>query len=163
MAKFKLAVEKSAQKKKDAENKPKRINTKGVDIPTKQVEYRVEESNGRKFCIYNTDESGELIMNETFPNVSVFKVYPTALAERNPQLLEQAYNDLEEAWEEINDYTIYDPGNEKHDFQNLARHELGDKILKTKRYNPVGTHPFDKTETNTIDKYGSTRYLNPAK
>lgn len=158
MAKFKLAVEKSAQKKKDVENKPKRINTKGVNIPTKQVEYRVEESNGRKFCIYNTDENGELVMNETFPNVSVFKVYPTALAERNPQLLEQAYNDLEEAWEEINDYTIYDPGNEKHDFQNLARHELADKILKTKRYNPVGTHPFDKTETNTIDKYGSTRY-----
>lgn len=158
MTKFKLAIEKSVQKKMDAENKPKRINTKGVDIPTKQVEYHVEVSNGKKICIYDTDENGEVVMNETFPNVSVFKVYPTELAKRNPQLLQQAYDDMEEAWEEINDYTIYDPGNEKHDFQNLARHELGDKILKTKRYNPIGTHPFDKTKTNTIDKYGSTRY-----
>lgn len=158
MAKFKLAVEKSAQKKKDVENKPKRINTKGVNIPTKQVEYRVEESNGRKFCIYNTDENGELVMNENFPNISVFKVYPTELAKRNPQLLQQAYDDLEEAWEEINDYTIYDPGNEKYDFQNLARHELGDKILKTKDYHERGKHPFDGSDTHTIDKWGSIRY-----
>ena len=63
----------------------------------------------------------------------VFKDLSNCISKKKeiPQFLNR-HNDLEEAWEEINDYTIYDPGNEKHDFQNLARHELGDKILKQK-------------------------------
>lgn len=154
-----LYVKKELEKQIAKQNAPKRKpSEKKIDIPTKQVKYHIEEINRKNVCIYDTDENGKVIMNETFPNISVFKVYPTDLAKRNPQLLQQAYDDLEEAWEEINDYTIYDPGNEKYDFQNLARHELGDKILKTKDYHERGKHPFDGSDTHTIDKWGSVRY-----
>lgn len=155
-AKFKKNLGRAAtQKTSNATNTPKKLNATDVDIPTKQVEFDIQMKGKNRFCVYK-EQNGKPVMNYKFPNISVFKVYITKSGMKH---LEQAYEDIERIWQDIDDYTLYDYSNKDNGYQRQQMGGLGGDILRTKKFSTRGKHPLTGEDVITVDEYGNTIYV----
>lgn len=154
--------QKIAQQKKGSNKKGK-----VKDLPTYQVEYEPLEEAVKlygetiKTALYKMDENGQPVMNMNFPNMYVFKAYILQRAFKKGNF-EKATNDLEEAYNDLCAYSIYDPfGNDKDGYEqrhNQDKQDVMDRIERSKHIGIDGQHPFTKEKISTIDPYGVIKY-----
>lgn len=156
------AKEEQLKRKQQKIESGKKVEVK--DLPTHQVEYEPLEDTVNlygeriKTALYKMDENGQPVMNENFPNMYVFKAYmlPRAFKKGN---FEKATNDLEEIFDDLCVYSIYNPnGNDEHGYEQTPDQDLINRIENSKHIGVYGKHPFTNEKTSTIDPYGVIKY-----
>ncbi len=164
LAKIREKEEQRKRKQQKIES-GKKVEVKG--LPTYQVEYEPLEETVKlygesiKTALYKMDENGQPVMNENFPNMYVFKAYilPRGFKKGN---FEKATNDLEEAYDDLCVYSIYNPnGNDEDGYEqmnNPDKQDVTDRIERSKHIGIDGQHPFKDEKISTIDPYGVIKY-----